>query len=102
MSVDWAVLGARGCLDLDLTIMGVPLHQTPCVRTLRGSRSVPAILCVRFHTILQCVESIESILDSLHFAVIIGRSCKQFSGSKDQCSPGFFDSQWQFALIGFE
>src|SRR5271166_1959259 len=80
MPVDWAVLAARGCLDLDLTTMEVPLHQTPCVRTLRGSRSVPAIFCVQSQTILQCVESIEGILDSLGLAVVTGRSCKKALG----------------------
>src|SRR5271157_5811023 len=76
MSVDWAVLAARGCLDRDLAIMGVPLHQTPCGRTLRGSRSVPAILGVQSQTILQCVESIEGILDSLGLAVVTGKAAK--------------------------
>src|SRR5208283_2688762 len=94
MSVDWAVLAARGCLDRDLVIMGVLLHQTPCGRTLRGSLSVPAIFCVQSQTILQCVESIEGILDSLSLAVVTGRSCKKLSGSKGQCSPGVFDVQW--------
>src|SRR5271157_5031455 len=80
MSVDWAVLAARGCLDRDLAIMGVPLHQTPCGRTLRGSQSAPAIFCVQSQTILQCVESIEGILDSLGLAVVTGEKLQKALG----------------------
>src|SRR5512135_2743460 len=94
MPLDSAALVERDCLVFDLAVMQVPLHQTRVGRTLTGSRSVPAILCVQFHTTLHGVENIKCILDSLHFAGTIGRSCKQFSGSRDQFSPGFFDAQW--------
>ena len=44
--------------------------------SLTGSGSASAIFCIRSQTILQGLQGIEGILDSLSFTVIIGGSFK--------------------------